>query len=510
MSDYMCLAREQEFVTIGGAYSLTNFFDLLSESISVDNTFEEIAAYGAGRAVRRTTLGGFAITGDVSTAVDFKLIGFMLKGTLGSHLIEDIGTSDWEHLFYFAEDIPHWLMFVGKQSGEATDHEFQFYGMRMNSLELAFEGPKSVTFTTNVGGNYHILRGKQLTPVWNDEPVCVGTDTTVQIGGEEVVVNALTVRIENGVVMDQYHLGGRHQGLRHQIMNSVVAPDTENIMNADDDWTSNDAVNSPVSDEATITLSDEGGLRWDLDTTESVDDFITNSGSITGADLRGYDRIGFFFYQDVKASGSEIYNFQLENAAGYSTIYTIDSTDFTAQTWYYLVIDISGDSREDVDGFKIIAPAALTTNFFVFANMTMWDSRKMPVQGRVISGTIDVLFQSDDQYQRFLDGTTTSTAPATNYTETSLNIDILSKTLVTGGAGAHYFRLRLDMPRIVYKTPGGPNLSGTDALRMSIEFDALFGTGTDGNIMEGTHATAPASWDLMASLVNNKGTVEEY
>ena len=505
MADYMCMVREKEFVTIGGAYSLANFFDLLSDGIAVDNTFEEIAAYGAGRSLRRYTLGGFSIVGDVSTAIDFKKIGFMLKGALGSHLIEDIGTSDWEHLFYFSEDIPHWIMFLGRQSGEATNHEFQFYGMRVNSLELAFEGPKSATFTANVGGNYHIIRGNQLTPSWDDEPVCVGTDTTVKIGGEEVVVNALTVRVENGVVMDQYHLGGRHQGLRHQI----IGTDDEKIMNSDTDWLSDDIPNSPTSDETVITLSDEGGLRWDVDTTDSPTDSITNSASLVAADLRGYDRLGFFFYQDVKASGAEVYNFQLENA-GYSTIYTIDSNDFDAQTWYYLTIDISADTRDDVDGFKIVAPAALTTNYFIFANMTIWDSRKMPVQGRVISGTIDVLFQNDDQYQRFLDGTTSATAAGTDYTNTSLNIDVLSTTLVTGGAGAHYFRMRLDMPRIVYKTPGGPNLSGTDALRMSIEYDALFGTGTDANIMEGTHAGAPSSWDLMASLVNNMSSVEEY
>ena len=280
-------------------------------------------------------------------------------------------------------------------------------------------------------------------------------------------------------------------------------------MNSDTDWLSDDIPNSPTSDETVITLSDEGGLRWDVDTTDSPTDSITNSASLVAADLRGYDRLGFFFYQDVKASGAEVYNFQLENA-GYSTIYTIDSNDFDAQTWYYLTIDISADTRDDVDGFKIVAPAALTTNYFIFANMTIWDSRKMPVQGRVISGTIDVLFQNDDQYQRFLDGTTSATAAGTDYTNTSLNIDVLSTTLVTGGAGAHYFRMRLDMPRIVYKTPGGPNLSGTDALRMSIEYDALFGTGTDANIMEGTHAGAPSSWDLMASLVNNMSSVEEY
>ena len=501
----MCIAREAEFVTIGGAYSLTNFFDLLSDGITVDNTFEEIAAYGAGRGARRTTMGGFSIVGDISTAVDFKTLGFMLKGVLGANLFEDIGTADYEHLFYGSEDIPHWMMFIGRQSGEATDHEFQFYGMRVNSLELAFDGPKSVTFTSNVGGNYHIIRGSQLTPVWNDVPVCVGTDTTVKIGGEEVVVNALTLRVENGVVMDQFHLGGRHQGLRHQI----IGTDDENIMNSDTDWLSDDIPNSPTSDEATITLSDEGGLRWDLDTTNSPNDSITNSASIIAADLRGYDRLGFFFYQDVKAVGSEVYNFQLENG-GYSTIYTIDSNDFTARTWYYLTIDISGDSRDDVDGFKIVAPAALSTNFFIFANMTIWDSRKMPVQGRMISGTIDVLFQNDDQYQRFLDGTTSATAPAINYTETSLNIDVTSTTLIEGGAGVLTYRMRLDMPRVIYKTPGGPNLSGTDALRMSIEFEALFGTGTDANIMEGTHASAPAKWDLMASLVNNKASIEEY
>lgn len=506
MADYMVLTRESEFATLAGTWKLANFFDLLSDGIAVDNQFEEIPAYGAGRGVRRRSLGGFNIVGDVSTAVDFKTIGFMMMGALGGTSVDDIGTNDYEHVFWGTEDIPSWAMFVGRQSGEDTDHEFQFYGMRMNSLEFSFDGPKSATFTCNIGGNYHIIRGDQLTPSWDDEPVCVGTDTTVKIGGVEVVVNALTVRIDNGVVLDQFHLGGRHQGLRHQI----IGTDDENIMNSDTDWTSSDPANTPTSDEGTITLSDEGGFRFDVDGTNSPNDTVTNANSITAADLRPYDRLGFWFYQDVKAGSSEVYNFQLEDSGGYTTIYTIDSNDFDADSWYYIVIDISGDDRDDVDGFRIVCPGTLTTNYFIFANMQLWDSRKMPVQGRVVSGTIDVLFQNDDQYQRFLDGTTTATEPDVDYTATTLNIDVHSSTAVEGGGGSYYYRMRLDMPRVVYRTPGGPNLSGTDALRMSIEFDALWGTGTSGDVYEGTHGSAPSGWDIMCSIVNNKANAEDY
>lgn len=506
MGDYISIVREEEFVTIGDAWKLNNFIDLLNDSISVDNQFSEVEAYGQGRGSRRQTMGGFNINGDFSSAVDFLTFGFSLRGVLGGSSVFDIDTADYEHVFWGTEDIPSWVLMTGRQSGEAVDQEFQYYGARFNSVEISFDGPSSISFTTNVGCNYHILRNEQLTPVWADEPVCVGTDTTVQIGGIEVVVNALTVRIENGVVMDQFHLGGRHQGLRHQILNTVGT----NIMNADDDWTSSDVPNSPVSDETTITLSDEGGLRWDVDTTESPNDTITNSGSLpTGSDLRPYDRIGFWFYQNVKAVGSELYDFELENA-GYTTIYQLDSNDFDAQSWYYIVIDISGDTRDDVDGFRISAPAALTTNFFVFANFQIWDSRKMPVQRRTVSGTIDMLFQNDDQYQRFLDGTTTATAAGVSYTSTTLNIDIQSETLIVGGGAAKYYRMRLDMPRVVYKTPGGPNLSGADARRLSIEFDALWGAGTTSNVYEGTHGSAPSGWDLMASLVNEKALVDDY
>lgn len=505
MGDYLAIVRESEFVTLADTWKLANFIDLLNDSIVPDNQVQPIEAYGAGRGSRRQTLGGFNIIGDISSAVDFKTMGFFVKGVLGASSVDDIGTNDYEHVFWGTEDIPHWVMFTGRQSGEAIDQEFQYYGMRMNSLETSFDGPSSVTFVCNVGGNYHILRNDQLTASWDDEPVCVGTDTTVKIGGVEVIVNALTVRVENNVVMDQFHLGGRHQGLRHQI----VGTDDKNIMNSDTDWVSSDAVNTPTSDETTITLSDEGGFRFDVDGTNSPNDTLTNSGSITAADLRPYDKISFWFYQDVKAAGSEVYNFQLENG-GYTTIYTLDSNDFDADSWYYIVIDISGDTRDDVDGFRIVCPAALTTNYFIFANMTIWDSGKMPVQRRVVSGTIDVLFQDDDQYQRFLDGTTTATAAGVSYTTTTLNIDVQSETLVEGGGGSDYYRMRMDMPRIVYRTPGGPNLSGADALRMSIEFDALWGSGTASNVYEGTHGSAPSSWDIMISLVNNKSSADAY
>lgn len=504
MGDYLAIVRESEFVTLAGAWTLSNFVDILTGAITPDNQIEEIPAYGQSRGSRRHTLGGFAIAGDVSSAADFKTIGFFLKGVLGDSDVDDLDTLDYEHVFWGTQEIPSWVMFIGEQAGEATDYEFQYYGIRMNSLELSWDGPKSVTYTCNVGANYHIVRAAQLTPTWDDEPVCVGTDTTVQIGGVEVVVNALTLRIENNMVMDQFHLGGRHQGLRHQI----VGTDDKNIMNSDTDWSAD--AGTTTADEATVALSNEGALKILWTTVGSADDTVINSGSITGADLRPYDRIGFWFRQSAASAGSEIYNFQLESD-GYTTIYSLDSTDFAADTWYYIVIDISGDTRDNVDGFQFVAPAVVSQDFdMFFGSMQMWDSRKMPVQKRVISGTIDLIFQSDDQYQRFLDGTTTSTAAGVAYTVTSLNIDVLSDTAVEGGSGNEYYRMRLDMPSVAYKTPGGPALSGAESLRMSIAFDAFWATGTTANVYLGTHADAPANWDIMCSIVNNKAVENSY
>lgn len=88
------------------------------------------------------------------------------------------------------------------------------------------------------------------------------------------------------------------------------------------------------------------------------------------------------------------------------------------------------------------------------------------VQARTVGGTLDASFDDDDLYQRFLDGTTTSTAPGTSYTTFTMEVMIPFSTA---------YNLHLYFPKIVFRTPGGPNLSGADRKKMSIEWTAFVG-----------------------------------
>lgn len=88
------------------------------------------------------------------------------------------------------------------------------------------------------------------------------------------------------------------------------------------------------------------------------------------------------------------------------------------------------------------------------------------VQARTVGGTMDVSFDDDDLYQRFLDGTTTSTAPGTSYTPFTMEVMVPFSTA---------YNLHFYYPKVVFKTPGGPNLSGADRKKMSIEWQAFVG-----------------------------------
>jgi len=85
-------------------------------------------------------------------------------------------------------------------------------------------------------------------------------------------------------------------------------------------------------------------------------------------------------------------------------------------------------------------------------------------QQRTISGSIDLSFDDDDAYQRFLDGTTTSTAPGTAYTTFTMEV------MVPFTAA---YNLHLYFPKVVFKTPGGPNLSGADRKKLSLEWQTF-------------------------------------
>lgn len=104
------------------------------------------------------------------------------------------------------------------------------------------------------------------------------------------------------------------------------------------------------------------------------------------------------------------------------------------------------------------------------------------VQARTVGGTMDVSFDDDDMYQRFLDGTTTSTAPGTSYTTFVMEVMVP----YTAAYNWHIY-----FPAVAFKTPGGPNLSGADRKKMSIEWQAFVG---DTSGVQVSNVTSPNNW----------------
>lgn len=86
------------------------------------------------------------------------------------------------------------------------------------------------------------------------------------------------------------------------------------------------------------------------------------------------------------------------------------------------------------------------------------------VQARTVGGKIDFSFDDDDQYQRFLDGSTTSTAAGTSYTPFTMEIMIPFTAA---------YNLHMYFPSVVYKTPGGPALSGADRKKLSCDWQTF-------------------------------------
>ncbi len=86
------------------------------------------------------------------------------------------------------------------------------------------------------------------------------------------------------------------------------------------------------------------------------------------------------------------------------------------------------------------------------------------VQARTVGGKIDFSFDDDDEYQRFLDGTTSSTAPGTSYTPFTMELMIPFTAA---------YNLHMYFPSVVYKTPGGPNQSGADRKKLSCDWQTF-------------------------------------
>lgn len=177
--------------------------------------------------------------------------------------------------------------------------------------------------------------------------------------------------------------------------------------------------------------------------------------------------------------------------------------------FHFVNVAIEGVELTNVEALTI----EINNNMDPVSRLGSRHINRVKPQARSVSGTLDVSFDDDDLYQRFLDGTTGSTAPGTTYTPFQLEVAIaVSATQI----------LYLDMPNVVINTPGGPNLSGSDRKKMSIGWQAFHGTPVDtlvcnlwslrtdlpsGGDWAAAFASEPTSYELLAWLENDVTTV---
>ena len=173
--------------------------------------------------------------------------------------------------------------------------------------------------------------------------------------------------------------------------------------------------------------------------------------------------------------------------------------------FHFVNVAIAGAELTNVEALTI----EINNNMDPVSRLGSRHINRVKPQARSISGTLDVSFDDDDLYQRFLDGTTSSTAPGETYTPFIMEVAItVSATQI----------LYLDLPNVVISTPGGPNLSGSDRKKMSISWQAFHATPVDTQVSDlwslrtnlpssGDWATAftgePTAYEMLAWLEND-------
>ena len=177
--------------------------------------------------------------------------------------------------------------------------------------------------------------------------------------------------------------------------------------------------------------------------------------------------------------------------------------------FHFVNVAIAGAELTNVEAMTI----EINNNMDPVSRLGSRHINRVKPQARAITGTLDASFDDDDLYQRFLDGTTSSTAPGTTYTAFQMEVAIaVSATQI----------LYLDMPNVVINTPGGPNLSGADRKKLSLGFQAFYGTPVDTQVCDlwslrtnlpssGDWAAVftgePTSYELLAWLENDVTTI---
>lgn len=126
----------------------------------------------------------------------------------------------------------------------------------------------------------------------------------------------------------------------------AVAAETKTVLENGDavgNWTSNDAINTPISQETTIKKEGTGSVKIAASGASSLNDTVT--ATIAAKDLTGHHIIDIWVYSSV---AGQVCSFGFGEAA-----YTENLTAITivqANTWQHVYIDISGIADANKNG----------------------------------------------------------------------------------------------------------------------------------------------------------------
>lgn len=241
----------------GQAASIDRFLEFVSESIVASDERVESAALAAGRRVLRTGRwgpGAKSVEGSLEVELADVGLGVLLKHAIGPADTDEIEAGEaYEHTFT-PGDLPDGglTVEVGRPDSTGTVHAFTYSGVQVSEWSLSCSVGEIAQLSLTLNGQDEAETGSVTTAEYPDLGLFTFVHGAVELAGEEVYVNSVTVTGNNGLATDRHRIGSR---VRRKAIETAMREYTAEL---DADFTGLDLYNRFVSgEEATLTLTFE-------------------------------------------------------------------------------------------------------------------------------------------------------------------------------------------------------------------------------------------------------------
>lgn len=133
-------------------------------------------------------------------------------------------------------------------------------------------------------------------------------------------------------------------------------------------------------------------------------------------------------------------------------------------TWSQGSVTFDGSLEANVESVELSFTNNVVDDFYVLDNTRY--RKDMPEGRRELSGALDISFENDTYYQKFLGG---GTVPQSSPSWGSVNLHFEGDTIT----GTHVYELELDMPKLRIDT-SDISISDADRVVQSMDFDAFY------------------------------------